>query len=393
MLDNLKHILNIETRYYLIGIRSMNSVYEYELLIVSIFNSDLKIIERQSFQDIENLFVGISKDYPIIIHLEGDKIISKETENKKGYRNNLIFNADINDFYFYENFSQQKIFVSITRKDIIDNLISEFNSRNKYIIHFAFGPFVLANLIPILPNETKLTSFQYQLNIANNSIESFLKNDASYKDFDVNGEIIKQNELVLIATLLDYKFPNSYTEFNTNFLASNRSEQKFQTRFKVFGVFMLAFVLIALFVGHLLLNFYSKSLAEKESLYVISQQFEIKAHNLKEELSLKKTILKTSGVINKEYYTKYIIDFGNTVFPSIVLKSFDINPVEKKIKKNEKITFAQGTLLIKGESKNDSSFNEWVNIVKDLEWVLKLDILDFSEDRDGVNTFYLKVSL
>jgi len=371
----------------------MNSVYEYELLIVSIFNSDLKIIERQSFQDIENLFVGISKDYPIIIHLEGDKIISKETENKKGYRNNLIFNADINDFYFYENFSQQKIFVSITRKDIIDNLISEFNSRNKYIIHFAFGPFVLANLIPILPNETKLTSFQYQLNIANNSIESFLKNDASYKDFDVNGEIIKQNELVLIATLLDYKFPNSYTEFNTNFLASNRSEQKFQTRFKVFGVFMLAFVLIALFVGHLLLNFYSKSLAEKESLYVISQQFEIKAHNLKEELSLKKTILKTSGVINKEYYTKYIIDFGNTVFPSIVLKSFDINPVEKKIKKNEKITFAQGTLLIKGESKNDSSFNEWVNIVKDLEWVLKLDILDFSEDRDGVNTFYLKVSL
>src|SRR5690606_3623857 len=206
--------------------------------------------------------------------LEGDKIISKETENKKGYRNNLIFNADINDFYFYENFSQQKIFVSITRKDIIDNLISEFNSRNKYIIHFAFGPFVLANLIPILPNETKLTSFQYQLNIANNSIESFLKNDASYKDFDVNGEIIKQNELVLIATLLDYKFPNSYTEFNTNFLASNRSEQKFQTRFKVFGVFMLAFVLIALFVGHLLLNFYSKSLAEKESLYVISQQFE-----------------------------------------------------------------------------------------------------------------------
>ncbi|GGD07626.1 hypothetical protein [Hyunsoonleella pacifica] len=394
MIDKIKSILNYTKGYYVIGITLKAHTLNCHLIELSFKDDNLKLVNScpLDFND-ESFISKLNKDYPIILHIEGDSIINKAVENKTGYRKNLIFKANQDDFYFYEYHQNETIYISVTRKSNVDELLEKLSAKHKYVTHLSLGPFVMANLLPIAKNYSELSSSNHTVKIENKNILSFDNKEESNKQFNINGDVFNEKELALLASFFGCKFPNTSIEFDTSFLDKNRSELKFKKWFKIAGVFTLIFFLVALLVSHQLLDVYSNTLAEKKSLSIVSQQNIEKLNTLKEEKIVKEKILQSSGISNKSFITKYIADIGNTVPPSLSIKAIHVMPYYKKIKPMEKINFDINTISISGESEDDKMFNQWIKSIESLKWIKKIEIEDYSQETARENKFSITIKI
>ena len=52
-----------------------------------------------------------------------------------------------------------------------------------------------------------------------------------------------------------------------------------------------------------------------------------------------------------------------------------------KIKENKKISFEAKSITIKGEMFNESSFNNWMERVKKMNWLRNFEIISFKKDK------------
>lgn len=394
MIDNTKSILNHSKGYYVIGITSISSALKYHLIELSYKNGNLKLERSCPLESNDASFtLKLNKDYPIILHVEGDSIINKAVENKAGYRKNLIFKANQDDFYFYEYHQKETIYTSVARKQNINELISKISANDKFVVHLSFGPFVMANLMPMLEDSSELSSSNYSLNIENKSVFSFENKGVTHKQYNINGDVFNEKEIALLASFLDYKFPNSFVEFDTGFLDKNKSEIKYKTWFKIAGIFTLVFFLVTLFTSHQFMDYYNNKLAEKKSLSLVSQKNIEKLNVLKEEKIVKEKILQSSGINNNSFITKYIADIGNTVPESLSIAAIHVMPNQKKIKPSEKINFNINAINISGVSMDDKMFNTWIKNIESLEWIKKIKIEDYSQETTRENNFSITIQI
>ncbi|WP_298892438.1 PilN domain-containing protein [uncultured Psychroserpens sp.] len=390
MVKNLKTLLKGKDHYYLIGVYSVQDTIEYQFLEVALEVDELKIIERQHFSNADEEFKNyLKKDYPVLLHFDGDNVISRSTENKQGYRNSIVFKMNPDDFNFYEYHQDNQIYASLTRKKVIDDVMALLNKNDKFVVHTALGPFVLSQLFSLVNQSHIYTNF-YALEFTSEHLVSFTKTEEKNQKVSISEDLFNQNEIALIATFLEYKQGNSNVHFDDDFLNANKEQQKYRKQFKQMSAFTIAFILLALFIGHNLLGHYVESLAQKESLYSISQQTILEVNNLREERELKEKILESSGVIDPNFLTQYFVEIGNIIPESITINSMDIAPALKKIKPNEKVTIDTKIISVIGESENDDDFNKLVKNLRAISWVKKIDITSYTEDKSG-NSFVLEI--
>ncbi|MDO5981438.1 hypothetical protein [Flavivirga spongiicola] len=390
----LINIFNDTKRYYALSISKNNGVSVYYLITLLFEDNELKIEDRYTSKNIDDAFkANLNKNYPVILHIEGDSIINKSVENKAGYRKSLIFKSNLDDFYFYEYKQEETVYVSVARKELIDTFIKEINALRVFVVHLSYGPFVMANLLPVIKNYSSISSANYAIDINENTILSFRNAGNSKNQYAINGDVFNAYEIPLIGAFFGYKFPKDSIEFDTDFLSNNASEFKFKKWFKTACVFSLFFFLLTLFSSHLLHNSYVRTLAEKESVYALSQQTAMEINALKEEKGLKEKILQTTNISNKSFITKYVADIGNSTLPEITLKTIHVIPRLKKIEHDKKIDFHFNIINITGKVTNDDAFNRWIKKMKTLKWVEKLDIVDYSQESKIMNAFNLKIEI
>ncbi|NMH85969.1 hypothetical protein [Flavivirga algicola] len=392
--EKLTNIFNDNKRYYVLSISNTGDVSEYYLITLLFKDNELKIEDRYTSRGIDEDFKGhLNKNYPVILHIEGDSIINKSVENKAGYRKNLIFKSNLDDFYFYEYKQEETVFVSVARKELINVLIKEIEALHVFVVHLSFGPFVMANLLPVIKNHSNISSSNYTIEISENLIQSFKKENHYKNQYIINGDTFNSYEIPLIGAFLSYKLPNNVIEFDTAFLNNNASEFKFKKWFKIACVFSISFLLIALFSSHLLHSSYVSALVEKESVYALSQQTAAEIDALQEEKTLKEKILQTTNISNKSFITKYVADIGNSTLPEITLKKIQVIPTLKKIEHGKKIAFNFNVIHITGKVTDDEAFNRWIKKIKQLKWIEKLDIVAYTQESKIMNKFILKIEL
>lgn len=376
------------------GISNVNNTYECQLIEVHFKNNELIIDNRLFFNDLNNLPKAKINNYcPIILFIEGENIINKVVENKVGYKNDLIFKANPTDFHFFEYHQDQTLFISITRKEYINTILKQIGELQTNIIHLTFGPFVMANLLPLLKDYKEVSTSHYTLEICNGRIESYSNLKTVQREYQINGDVFNQGEIPLIASFLDYKYPNQNIEFDREFLDANKKELSYKNKFKNLGVFTLGFFLITLALSHFLLNFYMESLAKKESLNVVAQQTMVKIDDLKDEKELKERILASSGINNNSFLTRYFMDIGNSIPQNIVLNTIQVIPPINKAKALEKINLDISIIKIIGECENNIIFNNWIKRLKTLKWIKKLDIETYSQETLTENTFTIIIKI
>lgn len=394
MFKNIENILKKKSTYNLISIYKKDNEVSYQYIELSFKNSEIKIHNKFTFNELNESKIQdkLKNNSELLLYFDGDFILNKKVEKKANYKNELIFNASLNEFYFYEYYQEKDIFVSIVRKNIINNFISEFNNRKIFVSNISIGPFSLVNLFSALKTYSEFSTPYTTLSCKNNKIVEF-KNTSIKSTYRFGQEELNEKELPLISTFLDFKYQNHSIKFKTDFLNQDREEHKYKKRFMITGIFSLVFLLLSLFISHITLNKNLNLLIQKKVEYVSVQNVLSKIDNYKNEIETKESILKKSGLTNNIYMAQLISELGNETLSSITIDKININPIIKKIRVGEKINSSMNEILIEGVSTNDTSFNEWILKLNAIKWVKKIDILNYVETKNKKNTFSIKLSI
>ncbi|WP_353780257.1 hypothetical protein [Winogradskyella sp. 3972H.M.0a.05] len=387
-----KDILNTKSRFYCIGIYIHDFGEKLQLLEISIKNDDVNIEDRFETESLDELLGHAKKEYPILLHISGSGILSKRLDSNTSYRNEILFNADVEDFHFFEYKQEDDVYISVIRKELLSSYIEKINDKDKFVVDVSIGPFVLKTINTIFPDTMVVKTPFYELSFKGNLIDSFNQHSNSSVNTVINDEQFNEQELPLFASFLEYKFDSNLLDFDTTFLNKNKEEQKFKNWFKSLGAGMLFFYLASLFVGHFVLDSYTKKLAEKESQYAVSQQTLATLSAMRAEKELKEKILFTSGLNNTDYVAKFVLDICNSIPNAIELNTLEVFPLIRKARDNEKLNLDIDHILIEGESDNDTDFNIWLTELKHLEWIKKVE-LDYHQELKSDNLFSLKLSI
>ncbi|MHA7843650.1 MAG: hypothetical protein ACX93I_10045 [Winogradskyella sp.] len=394
MINQLKNIINETQKFYVLSVSLSATKDTYYVLEVLYKDKAITILNKFNLSELNQTSIKqLKKGYPIILHIDGDSVISKDVTNNVGYRNNLIFKSNPEEFYFYEYHQDNKVFASLTRKEIVDDILNKLNEADKYVVHVTLGPFVLINLLLVLKNENTLVSNDYSIQIEDSYIQSYEKSGETNLDYIIGDESISERETTLIASVIEYLYPSQNIKTDSDYLNFNKEQQKYKKYFKVYGTAVLITILVALFVSHFILKSNVVELAEKESLISISNQTLKQINDLKEERGLKEKILLSSSIIDKNYSAKYLSDLGKSVPLAISLDFIKLKKPLKKIKPNEKVIYSLNTIEVSGYTTSDSIFNSWIKSLKEIVWIKQIEILKYNEDSKSNNSFLISLEI
>jgi hypothetical protein len=260
------------------------------------------------------------------------------------------------------------------------------------VIEVSFGPFVLSNLLLLIPEVKKTASSRYSISIEGSVFKKLTKEETDHV-YNVNNEDFNSKEMPLLASFFGYKYPKEEILFENEFIKANQEEFKYKKWFKLFVAGSVFVLLTAVLISHFALSAYLVELGEKQSLHVFSSQKINELNLLKKEQKLKESIIRSSDIFNKNFITKYIADIGNSTPNNIKLSRVDFLPTLKKIKINEKINFTEKTIIVEGQTNNDAVFNEWTLKLQGMDWVKKIDITKYAQTDKSVNMFQLNIKI
>lgn len=379
--------------FYCVELFFQENEKKYHLLEIEKNKADLTICSKRETVDFEALVKGLDKNKPVILALTGKGILTKKVVNSANYRSALLFNANPEDFYWYEYRQDEQLFVSVVRKDLVNAEIEAFEKNKLAVLDLSIGPLVVAALKPLLPDLSTLLTRNIGLAFKGSLLNDLKKhNDLG----DENGQIRLGNEklspkdTVGFSALLHYLYPYDLIEADNDFLTSKREEFTYRKAFNALGAIALPLFLISLLVSYLLLNNYQSKYMELQ----VALGEENIAHNklilLEEDQKNKEAILKESGLNNGNFLSYYVSEITKEIPAEISLTELEVFPSEKKIKQKERVVFKNSLIGFKGNVVSNNAFTAWVQKVKDLEWVENLEIVDFIKN-GNTNSFEIRL--
>ncbi len=394
MIQKVLNKIKSAYKFVSIEVRLYEDAKEYRVVEIERKDNNLSILSSRTIQDFDSLVNGLSKNLPILLSFTGNGIISKKVERTPNYRSKLLFNANADDFYWYELVQSEYVYASVIRNSIIEDRLDQFSKQQLFIVDVSVGPFVLSSLKPLLEKTSLLYSKDYKLQFDKDDLIQFDKFTHEDDDvfYQIGEEKISFDDVVPFASLLNHLFPNPKIESENDFLLTNREEFKFKEAFNTVGMIALPAFLIALLISYLFLGYYQKKYIELQ----VQIEEESIAYNklilLENDRSSKEAILKESGLNNSNYLSFYISEITKNVPIEINLEELEIFSPKEKIKTSQRINFNNDTIEIVGETVSNEAFADWIKNVKTYSWIKNLEIVDFRK-KDRTSNFLIRLKL
>jgi Tfp pilus assembly protein PilN len=378
---------------YAIAVYQNNLQFSFQLIEFSYLRNELIVVQKFTSIQFEDILKKLTKNYPVILHLEGDNIVSKVVDDKPNYEQELIFKSNKDDFYFYEYQQTSKIYLSVIRKTEAEVFVNKIGNQNRLVVNLTLGPYALIHLGLIHKQKTEFSSPFNKLIIHKNLVLDISTNTSDNTTlFKIQDEEYSTFELPLLASFLDYKFTASKLK-NETLLKHNTEEQKYKTYTFFFGSLSLVIIVLLLMVGHFVLQYQHETLLKKKEAHLVAQRNYEHINKLKEELAIKEKMFHSSGLSNHQYFTKYIVEIGNLLNETSNLTLIEVFPVKKRIDPNEKVHYQINEIAVYGEVQNDGDFNDWLSKLKLQNWIRKVEIKNYDYESGDSKKFELNIKL
>lgn len=381
-------------KFSAIGITNRDGVKEYQVVEILKKNDSISINSAFTTFSFEEVISNTPKSRPVILAYSGLGVISKKVENVPNYKAKFLFNANLEDFYWFEVIKENHVFASVVRKKLIDEEVLAFEKHQISILDVSFGPFVIYSIYPLIKKATELCTPEFVLKFNENGIADFSKNENNnlIKDYEVGGEKIKIKDILPFSTLINYFYQNPQIVTDQNYLKENRKEFAFKKGFNILGMIALPSFLFALLISYLLLNHYQTKYLELE----VALRKESIAYNklvlLEKDRENKETILKESGLKDSNFLSYYISEITKKIPAEINLSRMEIFPAQNNFKQGERVTFTNNLIELEGSVFSNSAFTQWVKELNRIKWLGSLEIVDFKKVGNS-NIFKIKLTL
>ena len=346
------------------------------------FESDIKDFKKE---DISKL--------PVVLTIEGKGVLHKfvETSIDKIKLRNIIPNIKEEDFYVNYTPNEVGTWVSIIRKDLVSKILEEKGLLIDNIVDLYLGPTgvqwltEMSNELPAFVGGSELTYKSNQLESIRKSSGGHLKNRFI---FGVDLEFNKH--LAFIGALVCFSKRNSNHK-NETWSKNNKTlkdKKVFQNSVK-----LTLGVLLFVFMGNMVLNqILNSTYNEKAALALKHSDLVNQAVALQEEEELKREFIQKLGLEVNPQFAVFSDEIGETVPQSIQLSKLIVNPLKKAIRKKKLIEFNNEIIEIGGFCKSSQVCNEWVQELRTLSWIKKIELVEFKFNKDNIGEFIIEVS-
>ena len=331
--------------------------------------------------------------FPTVLTIEGKGVLHKftETSSDKIKLRNIIPNIKEEDFYINYTPNANGTWVSIVRKDVVSKILEDKGVSIDNIVDLYLGPTAIqwltemSNELPSFVGGSELTYQNNQLHSIRKSSEGYLKNRLIFgTDLEFN------KHLSFIGALVSFSKKNSFhkNEFWTKNTSTLKDKKTFQNTVKL----TLA-ILLLVFMGNMVFNqVLNGTYNEKAALALKNTDLVNQSVALQEEEDLRKEFIEKLGLEINPQFAVFSDEIGETVPQSIQLSRLIVNPLKKAIRKKKLIEFKKEIIEIGGFCKSSQVCNEWVQELRTLNWVKKIELVEFKFNKDNIGEFIIEVS-
>jgi len=351
--------------------------------------SFIKINKRVT--SIKDLVKEISNRYPVVLHFYGKGILNRKVKREENYRHSILLNANLDDFYFTDYLEEKTVYSSVIRKNAVDDILQEFAKNKLQVVGVSSGPFIAAPMAAFI-DKSNFVVDDVLLKIENDEIVSFEKMEDPTGSVNIGNDRIDYDVLASMAAGAQYFNPNPKLILSNDlpFFAKNKEEAKQKNIFFRFAMGMMIFFLMLLTGNYFYLGYLNDKIEENYGELMQFEEQLADLSTLEEEQERKENLLRSSGLLGKQFLSFYLMELSLSVPRDISFQTITVRPLVDEIKKKQKVEFYDHTILVTGHSKTSDVLSRWIEQLKKEEWLSKVDILEYTYSKN-VGNFELEI--
>ncbi|HCT31385.1 MAG TPA: hypothetical protein DIW31_11810 [Bacteroidales bacterium] len=387
MLRHIQHISFIRGNYVIgvqISFRGNNQNCLYHLIGVKKSRGKLSIVKQIiDITSIEELVKHIPKNTPIVISIDGKNIIHKFFQEDVGDKglDFVLPNARKEDFYVQTSLINDGAYVSVIRREVIDNVIDRLNAFKVIPALINLGPFVTSCTTFLFDDKVKFKSEFWEIEATGQGISynPFTSSDSNF--IFLNGESIRDfcfpSYALSIAYLADLEIPGIEISLQL------KEEFLFKRAVWLGGWFFLSLVFLILLVNFFIFSNYNDKYQDINNMIQQNQSLLNRNDELKTKYTLERRFIERSGLLETSRFSFYADRISRNISDSIQFTAIRIAPVNDKIRSDKPIVFDEKTIIINGKCSNSQYFNSWKDDLKEENWVESILINQFGQEEPG----------
>lgn len=342
--------------------------------------SEFVVSKKETATSINSVFPILKGQKHLFLIVNDEQVLSKKvpintidtvTVIRTAYPNILI-----NDFY-YEIYSvKSESFISIIRKEVIDNLIEEYKKEGISVIDFSLGNIVVKNLQNFISNKTIFSS-NSRIHFGENTLIGIEKATTEKKSYTINNLKILNTYVLSLSGIIAYY---------TNNLSNKRSQElrEYYLQKRYFNIVLktcLTILSVILMVNFFFFNNYRAKVVSLTGELQLTETYKIQLNRVKEEVQQKKQLLRSVNLASNSKLSKYIDDLGFSVPNTILLSQIEYQPKLGIQKNSKKIVFNKNIIVLTGDSKSHEKFSKWVSFLEKIDWIKNVSIKEYGKGK------------
>lgn len=346
---------------------------------------ELLVKSRGSYFDNESLVACLKQLKHVFVVINNQQVLSKEESFTKDtpelITQRAFPNIALTDFYYEVYSNENKSFISVCRKQYVDDLIKKYTKNNVSVIGFSLGNLVVQNVLPFITEEEIQTS-NSNIRIEKNQLKRIeKKSEIVNRTYLINDLEITNNELLPLGGILSYYFENNdqlgikekVAELRTIFF----QKQFFSVGLKIGGIFLF----LVLLINFLIFSSYYASNAKLLAEVQVNEAYKEWLLKLEKEITQKEKIVAGLSSVSQSKVSLYLDELAMLVPSTISLTRINYQPIQTRIKREELIPVSENILQVAGTIKNNEDLTRFVNSLERSKWINNV-ILEFGEKKN-----------
>jgi len=347
----------------------------------------LELIESGIFSSIEGLAQKIQKNkIPACLTVTGKEILTKKIliSNNEDNPDEIVsttFPGIEIDKFFIQFVKQENgtALITFCRKELIDSVIQSLTSRKIEVCEVLLGIPPILRIQALWGNFSKIQASNMKIELRNNCIDEISDSiDEKIPALQFGQLTIKPEDVLSFSSSFGY-LTGTKCEYNINSSLNkwiNKHTDKNKITFLVSALIVMAFLLATLNAITFSIFFEKNSKIEQEISYYQSK-YE-KVNKIIKEYSQKKKLVENAGILEKCRFSEYADKIAISVPSGIHITEMLFDPEENKDEEDSLVKFTQKQILIRGKSNRSMEVNEWLNVIKKMEFVKEASLEKFN---------------
>jgi len=361
----------------------------FHLLQLQKKKKELVLSKQESYTNFNDVVASIGSQKHIFLIVNNEQILSKEIKFTHSSKERIVKtafpNIQLQDFYFEVSQNDILSMVCICRKEVINTLLQEYTEKGISVINFSLG-----NLkVNTLASFTELAQIQTSnavIGIENKQIIGLEKKKGLAQTYDINGLKVNKDQVLALSGIISYYSGKEFLsddEFQNSLLTAYQQKRIFTLGIRS----ALGILFFTLLVNFLLFTSYRDSVATLTSELALNETYKKQLISLKELVSKKEKLVESIHSASNSKVIWYVNEITKSVPTSLSLNEIKYQPLTRPTREEKQIELRENEILVKGISKDDTDFTNWISELEKQPWIDKVSFLNYGS-RKTKQTFF-----